>query len=93
MQTTVVFAQLLYLKVIKALALLALGSGALAMLQSRYPIDVTMHWVNALRFDPENRHMQSLLERIAQLDDRQVKALSGATSLYAGLFITEGVGL
>jgi uncharacterized membrane protein (DUF2068 family) len=80
-------------KVIKGVLLVALASGALSMLQSRYPIDVVMHWVNALRFDPDNKHVQSLLERIVQLDDRQIKALSAATFLYAGVFLTEGVGL
>ena len=34
-----------------------------------------------------------LCYKVVQLSDRQVKALSGTTFLYSGLFLTEGVGL
>ena len=81
-------------KLFKGLLLLALASGALAILQSGYPIaGMIVDAVEAMRFDPDNKHVQSFLETVLHLSDRQVKALDGATFLYAGLFLTEGVGL
>ena len=81
-------------KLVKGLLLLALASGAFAILQSGYPIaGMIVDWVETMRFDPDNKHVQSFLETVLHLSDRQVKALDGATFLYAGLFLTEGVGL
>ena len=81
-------------KLVKGLLLLAFASGALALLQSGYPIaGMIVDWVETMRFDPDNKHVQSFLETVLHLSDRQVKTLDGATFLYAGLFLTEGVGL
>jgi uncharacterized membrane protein (DUF2068 family) len=81
-------------KLCKGLLLLALASDALAILQSGYPIATMMvDWINALRFDPDNKHLQTFLEGVIQLSDRQIKALSSGAFVYAGLFLTEGVGL
>lgn len=51
------------------------------------------HWVEALRLDPGNRHVEAFLVRASNLDASQVKKLGLAGLIYAGLFLLEGTGL
>jgi uncharacterized membrane protein (DUF2068 family) len=49
--------------------------------------------VTALRFDPENRVVNVLLEKSALLSPHRLKEISFAIFLYAALDIIEGTGL
>ena len=55
--------------------------------------DLLLRVTTALRFDPENRAVNILLERVALLSPQQLRAISFALFLYAGLDVIEGVGL
>jgi uncharacterized membrane protein (DUF2068 family) len=79
-------------KLLKALALIAVGIGALRLLH-KDTATVVEHWVNVFRVDPHNHFINRLLEKLSILDDRRLKELSIGTFVYAGLFLVEGMGL
>ena len=79
-------------KLLKGLALLALGIGALKLLHKDVAAEVE-GWINYLRVDPDNRYVHKLLEKIGLLDDRKLKQFSIGTFFYSGLLLTEGIGL
>ena len=79
-------------KLLKALLLIAIGISALKFLHKDVTSTVT-HWAQLLRIDPDNRYIHSLLVKIFRVTPKQLKELSVGTFLYAGLFLTEGLGL
>jgi uncharacterized membrane protein (DUF2068 family) len=79
-------------KLLKALALIAVGIGALKLLH-KDTAAIVEHWVNVFRVDPHNHFINQLLEKLSILDDRRLKELSIGTFIYAGVFLVEGVGL
>jgi uncharacterized membrane protein (DUF2068 family) len=79
-------------KLLKALALIAIGVGALKLLHKDL-VATVMHWVDVLRVDPENRFVHRALSNIFRVTPKQLKELSLGTFIYAGLFATEGIGL
>lgn len=79
-------------KLIKGLALIAVGIGALRLLHKDVAA-VVEHWVNVFRVDPHNHLINLLLAKLSILDDRRLKELSIGTFIYAGIFLIEGVGL
>src|ERR1700720_1736289 len=79
-------------KLLKGLALLALGIGALRLLHKDVAAEIAQ-WIDVLRVDPHNHYIQSLLEKLGMVDDRKLKALSIGTFFYSALFLTEGFGL
>lgn len=79
-------------KLLKGLALLALGIGALKLLHKDVEA-VVVHWINVFQVDPHSHYLQLLLEKLSILDDRRLKELSVGTFVYSAIFLTEGVGL
>lgn len=79
-------------KLLKAIALIAVGIGALKLLHKDVAA-VIEHWANAFRVDPHNRYLYWLLEKSGKVDDKRLKELSIGTFVYAGIFLTEGAGL
>jgi uncharacterized membrane protein (DUF2068 family) len=79
-------------KLLKGLALLALGIGALNLLHKNVAAEVA-RWIDLLRIDPQNQYIQKLLAKIGRIDARKLKELSVGTFLYSAVFLTEGVGL
>jgi uncharacterized membrane protein (DUF2068 family) len=79
-------------KLIKGLALLALGIGVLNLLHRDAAAEVE-RWIDYLRVDPQNHYVQKLLAKFGMVDDRKLKELSLVTFFYSGLLLTEGVGL
>jgi uncharacterized membrane protein (DUF2068 family) len=79
-------------KLLKALALIAVGVGALKLLHKDVAALVE-HWINVFRVDPRNHYIDLLLAKLAILDDRRLKELSVGTFFYAAIFLVEGVGL
>jgi uncharacterized membrane protein (DUF2068 family) len=79
-------------KLFKALLLVAAGIGAIKLLHKDLA-STAMHWVQVLRVDPDNRYIHGILLRIFRITPKQLKELSVGTFVYAGLFLTEGVGL
>ena len=79
-------------KLFKALLLIAAGIGAIKLLHKDLAGTV-MHWVQVLRVDPDNRYIHGILVRIFRVTPKQLRELSVGTFIYAGLFLTEGMGL
>jgi uncharacterized membrane protein (DUF2068 family) len=79
-------------KLLKSLALIAVGIGALKLLH-KDTAAIVEHWVNIFRVDPHNHFINQLLDKLSILDDRRLKELSIGTFIYAGVFLVEGVGL
>jgi len=73
-------------------ALLAVGIGALKLLHRDVAQTVT-HWVDILRVDPDNHLIHGLLTRVLSVTTGQLRAASVGTFFYAGLLLTEGMGL
>jgi uncharacterized membrane protein (DUF2068 family) len=79
-------------KLLKGLALLAVGIGALKLLHKDVASEAE-RWVNYLRVDPQNHYIHKLLAKLGLLDDRKLKELSVGTFFYSALLLTEGLGL
>lgn len=79
-------------KLLKAIALIVVGVGALKLLHKDVAALVE-RWINVFRVDQHNHFMNLLLAKLAILDDRRLKELSVGTFVYAGVFLVEGVGL
>jgi uncharacterized membrane protein (DUF2068 family) len=79
-------------KLLKAGLLIALGVGAFKLLHKDIA-DVVEHWIETLGLDPANRFLDAVLAKASNLSPEQIKKLGFGSFIYAGLFLTEGVGL
>jgi uncharacterized membrane protein (DUF2068 family) len=79
-------------KIIKGLALLAVGIGALRLLHKDVAAE-TERWIELFRVDPHNHYIHRVLEKLSILDARKLKELSVGTFFYSALYLTEGIGL
>jgi uncharacterized membrane protein (DUF2068 family) len=79
-------------KFIKGAMLLALAFGTLSLLHKDVASNVE-HWLDQLRIDPDNRFIGALLNKLQLLHTKELKELSALGAGYAGLFLTEGIGL
>jgi uncharacterized membrane protein (DUF2068 family) len=79
-------------KLLKGLALLAVGIGAHTLID-RDLVAVVEHWVNVFRVDPNNHYLHTLLERCTDLSPQRLREVSFGTFFYAALLLTEGIGL
>jgi uncharacterized membrane protein (DUF2068 family) len=79
-------------KLFKATLLIAIGIGAAKFLHKDLATTV-LHWAQVLHVDPDNRYLHGIMVKIFRVTPKQLKALSAGTFIYAGLFLTEGVGL
>ena len=79
-------------KLVKGLLLFTVGVGAVKLLH-RDVAETLSGWVDFLRVDPDNRFIHGILSRVLHLTPEQLKAASVGTFVYAGLLLTEGIGL
>jgi uncharacterized membrane protein (DUF2068 family) len=79
-------------KLLKGAACLILGFGLLRMLHKDVAA-VALHYLEALRTDPDNRYIHSTLLKIFRVTPKQLRELSAGSFVYAALFLTEGTGL
>ena len=79
-------------KLAKGILLLMVAVGALKLLHRDVAETVT-HWIRLLRVDPDNHHIHDLLSGVFRVTPKQLHELSLGTFIYAGLFLTEGIGL
>jgi uncharacterized membrane protein (DUF2068 family) len=77
---------------LKASILIAVGVGAFKLLHKDLA-DAVEHWVELLRLDPNNHFIDAALEKASDLSPGKIKELGLASMVYAGLFLTEGIGL
>ncbi len=79
-------------KLLKGFALLALGIGALHLIDKDLYVEVE-RWVNFFRLDENNHYIHEALARFTNLDARRLRQFSIGTFFYAAMLLTEGVGL
>ncbi|MGC9997343.1 MAG: DUF2127 domain-containing protein, partial [Terriglobia bacterium] len=49
--------------------------------------------VGAVHVDPDNRYFQKVVTKLWSVDDRKLEEVGAGTFFYAGVFLTEGLGL
>lgn len=79
-------------KFLKAALLIAISVGIFKAVHKDVG-EIAERWVQALRLDPGNRFVDAALGRISNLSPAQIKKLGLGGLVYAGLFLTEGIGL
>lgn len=79
-------------KFLKAALLIAISVGVFKAVHKDLG-EIAERWVQALRLDPGNRFVDAALSRISNLSPAQIKKLGLGGLVYAGLFLTEGIGL
>jgi uncharacterized membrane protein (DUF2068 family) len=79
-------------KLLKAILLIAVGLGALHLLHQDVA-SVVDHWVKLLSLDPGNRYIGRAIQKAGNLTPNDIKRFGVVSFLYAGLFLTEGIGL
>src|ERR1700730_17607852 len=79
-------------KLLKSVLLIAVGMSALHLLHKDVA-SVVEHWVKLLGLDPGNRYVDRALQRASNLTPAKIKTLGVGSFIYAGLFLTEGIGL
>jgi uncharacterized membrane protein (DUF2068 family) len=79
-------------KLLKAILLIAVGVSALKLLHKDVA-SVVERWVAILGLDPGKQYVARALEKAANLTPNKIKGLGIVSFFYAGLFLTEGIGL
>src|SRR5271167_4848538 len=79
-------------KLLKAVLLIAVGLGALRLIHSDIT-SVLEHWVRLFGVDPGSRYVVKILQSAVALSPDKFKWLGIVSFVYAGLFLTEGIGL
>jgi len=79
-------------KLLKAALLIAVGMSALHLLHKDVA-SIAEHWVRMLGLDPGNRYVDKALAKAADLTPEKIRNLGIVSFIYAGLFLTEGIGL
>src|ERR1700730_7277931 len=79
-------------KLLKAALLIAVGAGALKLLHKDVAGAVE-HWVELLKLDPNNHYVDTALEKASNITPYKIKELGLGSMIYAGLVLTEGIGL
>jgi uncharacterized membrane protein (DUF2068 family) len=79
-------------KLVQALLFIAMGVGALRLLHKDIG-DALESFVNHLRFNPESRLVNFILEKAPLVTDKMLRRISLVLFLYAALDLAEGTGL
>jgi uncharacterized membrane protein (DUF2068 family) len=80
------------LKLLKAAFFLAVGIGALRLLH-RDLEDIALRISLALKFDPESRFVNAVLDHVQDITPHRLKQISLASISYAAVATVEGIGL
>lgn len=80
------------LKFLKVALLIVTGVGILKLLHKDLACALE-HWITMLGLNPGNQFVEAALTKAANLTPHKVKLLGAGSFIYAGLFLTEGVGL
>jgi uncharacterized membrane protein (DUF2068 family) len=79
-------------KLAQALLFAAVGVGAFRLLHKDIG-DTLEQLVNHLRFNPESRLVNFVLEKATLVDDHMLRRIGAVVFIYAGLDLIEGIGL
>jgi len=81
-----------FFKLLNAALLIAVGVSAFELVHSDIT-GVLTDWVIRLGLDPGGRHVGRFLLQAAMLTPSKIRDLAVGSMVYAGLFVTEGIGL
>jgi uncharacterized membrane protein (DUF2068 family) len=81
-----------FFKLTKAVLLIAVGVSALKLVHKDVA-SALEHWVALLGLDPGKQYVERALQKAANLTPNKIKGLGVVSFTYAGLFLTEGIGL
>jgi uncharacterized membrane protein (DUF2068 family) len=79
-------------KLLKATALIVLAIGVLKLVHRDVATQLE-HWVAMFGFDPGSRYLNHAIQKATNLSPSKFKEFSIGSFIYAGLFLTEGIGL
>lgn len=79
-------------KLLKAASLIIVGIGILKLMHSDVATKLD-HWVGMIGFDPGSSYVNRAIEKATNLSPHKFKEFSIGSFIYAGLFLTEGIGL
>jgi uncharacterized membrane protein (DUF2068 family) len=79
-------------KLVKGALLILAGIGILKLVHVD-PVTQLDQWVAKLGLDPGSRLVNHAIEKVTNIPPHRIKELGIATFIYAGLFLTEGIGL
>ena len=79
-------------KLLKAACLIVVGFGILKLIHRDVGTQLEQ-WVTMCGFDPGSRLVSQAIEKAANLSPHKFKEFSIVSFIYAGLFLTEGIGL
>jgi uncharacterized membrane protein (DUF2068 family) len=79
-------------KLLKAALLIAVGMSALHLMHKDVA-SVAEHLVTRFGLDPGNDYVGKALQKVSDLTPNKIKGLGVVSFIYAGLFLTEGIGL
>lgn len=79
-------------KLLKAALLIVAGIGILKLVHTD-PAWQLHQWVARLGLDPGGRYINHMIERATNIPPHRIRELGAGTFIYAGLFLTEGIGL
>jgi uncharacterized membrane protein (DUF2068 family) len=79
-------------KLLKVLLLIAVGLGALHLLHADIA-SVLAHWVKMFGLNPGGRYVDRAIQKAVALTPNTIRGLGVGSFIYAGLFLTEGIGL
>jgi uncharacterized membrane protein (DUF2068 family) len=77
---------------VKAATLIAIGIGVFKLIHADAGT-VLEHWAAVLSFDPDSRFINHAIQRVTDLSPLRFRELGIGSFIYAGLFLTEGIGL
>ena len=81
-----------FFKLVKAALLIAAGIGILKLVHVN-PAAQLDHWIARLGMDPASHFINHAIQRVTNIPPRRIRELGIGTFIYAGLFLTEGLGL
>ncbi len=79
-------------KLVKAAALIVAGVGVLKLVHMDVAAELD-HWIARLGLDPGGHYVNQLIEKVTNLTPHRIRELGLVSFVYAGLFLTEGLGL
>lgn len=79
-------------KLLKGTLFILLGIGAMKLIHKDI-VDLLTRWLIDMRFDPESKFVNLVLDKAAMIDAHRLKQISIAIFCYAGLDFIEGTGL
>jgi len=81
-----------FFKLVKAIALIAAGFAALRLVHADIGTVLEL-WVLKLGLDPGSSLLNHVIQRTCEIPQDKIWELGAVGFLYAGLFMTEGIGL